>query len=358
VHTAILGTGMYVPPDCVGNDRLSRVMDTSPEWIVQRTGIETRHFARPDVSTSDLAVPAARAALADAGLDVDDVDYVVFATMTPDVYFPGAAPYFQRKIGMRDVPCLDIRQQCAGFLYGLQLADALIRSGQHRTVLVIGAEIHCGFMPWTCWDVLLDGVERKLPPEEFDLNTRFRDRLSLFGDGAGAFVLGARDDEEDEGDGPAHGVLDMLLRTRGEHAEMLHTPAGGTAYRPYFSPAMSASGAIVPIVEGREVFKLAVTLMPEVIEELLERNSLTLDDLDLVVMHQANLRINEAAQKRLGLPDHKVFNNIQRYGNTTAATLPMAYHEARAAGHGKPGDLVCFVALGSGLNWGSLLYRC
>jgi 3-oxoacyl-[acyl-carrier-protein] synthase-3 len=356
VRSVIRGTGTYVPPDRVDNHRLARVMDTSHEWIVQRTGIEARHYARPGVATSDLAVPAARAAIEDAGLDPGDIDYVVLATMTPDVYFPGSAPYLQRKLGLGDVPCLDIRQQCAGFVYGLQLADGMIRSGSYGNVLVIGAEVHAGFMPWTCWDVLLDGVERRLPPEEFALNTSYRDRLALFGDGAGAFVLCAEDD--DPGAPGSRGIQDVLLHTRGELAEKLYTPAGGSAFRPYFSAEMAARGETVPIVEGREVYRLAVTLMPEVVQALLERNGLSIDDLDLVVMHQANLRINEAVQKRLGLPDEKVFNNIQRYGNTTAATIPLAYHEARQAGHGRPGDLVCFVGLGSGLNWGGVLYRC
>ncbi len=360
VRVGIAGLGKHVPDRRMTNEDLTKLVETSDEWIVQRTGIHSRYYAPPGTATSDLAVPAARAAIADAGLDAGDIDYVVFATMTPDYYFPGSAPYFQRKLGMGgDVPCLDIRQQCSGFVYGLQLGDALIRSGQYRNVLLIGAEVHCGFMPWSCWDVLIDGVDREIPREEFVRNTRVRDKTILFGDGAGAFVLSGVGEEEQAGaDGGGPGIVDLLLHTRGELAEKLYTPAGGSAFRPYFSPEMSASGDVVPIVEGRDVYKLAVKLMPEVVEQLMERNGLTLDDLDLVVMHQANLRINEAAQKRLGLPDEKVFNNIQRYGNTTAATIPMAFHEARQAGHGEPGDLVCFVGLGSGLNWGAVLYRC
>jgi 3-oxoacyl-[acyl-carrier-protein] synthase-3 len=241
-------------------------------------------------------------------------------------------------------------------VYGLQLADALIRSQMYRNVLLVGAEVHCGFMPWTCWDVVLDGAERELSPEEFKENTRYRDRLALFGDGAGAFVLSA----EDEGsqNGQQRGLIDSVLHTRGEQAEKLCIQGGGSAFRPYFSAEMAARGDTVPIVEGRDVYRMAVTLMPEVVLELAQRNGITVDDLDLIVMHQANLRINEAVQQRLGLPDSKVFNNIQRYGNTTAATIPMAYHEARRAGHARPGDLVCFVGLGSGLNWGGVLYRC
>ena len=350
MRTIVKGTGMYVPDNVVDNHRLSKVMDTSDDWIRQRTGIVTRHFADPGQATSDLAVPAARAALAEAGLAAEDVDYVVLATMTPDYYFPGVGSILQRKLGLPKVPCLDIRQQCAGFLYGMQVADALIRSGGYRNVLLVGAEVHDGFMPWS-WDVVLGRADREVSEEEFARNTRFRDRTVLFGDGAGAFVLSASDD----GDA---GIVDVEVRSDGEHAEAMWVPAGGSAFRPYFDPAMHARGDIVPIVEGREVFRMAVTLMPESVLSILSDNGYALGDLRLLVMHQANLRINEAVQKRLGLPDDRVYNNIQKYGNTTAATLPMAFHEARAARGLVPGDLVCFVALGSGLNWGAALYRC
>jgi 3-oxoacyl-[acyl-carrier-protein] synthase-3 len=205
-------------------------------------------------------------------------------------------------------------------------------------------------MPWTEWDVLFDGSERQVSEEERALNTRYRDRIVLFGDGAGAALVCP-------GEGDGEGVLDVLVHTDGTMAEKLWVPGGGSAYRPYFAPAMSECGDIVPVVEGREVYRMAVTLMPEVVLQILERNGLTPDDVDLLVMHQANLRINEAVQKRLGLADEKVFNNIERYGNTTAATIPMAFHEARKAGRVRPGDLVCFVALGSGVNWGAVLYR-
>ncbi len=178
-----------------------------------------------------------------------------------------------------------------------------------------------------------------------------RDRVVLFGDGAGAVVVEASDDD-------SRGVIDCLLHTNGNEAERLWTKAGGSAFRPYFHPDMFTSGDYVPVVEGRKVYALAVTFMPKVTLEILERNGLTLDDLDLVIMHQANLRINEGVQKRLDLPDEKVFNNIQKYGNTTAATIPIAFHEALDQGRAKPGDLVCFVGLGSGLNWGAILYRC
>jgi 3-oxoacyl-[acyl-carrier-protein] synthase III len=350
MRAVIRGTGMYVPPFVVDNHRLSRVMDTTDEWIQQRTGIVQRHYAAHGVATSDLAVPAALDAIRDAGLTPADIDYVVFATMTPDYYFPGSGAVFQAKAGLGKIPCLDIRQQCAGFVYALQVADALVRSGHSRRTLVIGAEVHCSLQPWRTWDLIFGDPERQISAEEFEWNTRFRDRTVLFGDGAGAVVV-----TREEGD--ERGILDCLLHTDGALADRLWVNAGGSANRPYFHPDMYEDGRIVPIVEGREVFRLAVTLMPEVMLQVLERNGLKLADVDLVIFHQANLRINEAAQRRLGLPDEKVFNNIQQYGNTTAATIPIALHEAIRAGRVKRGDLLCFVALGSGLNWGAVLYR-
>jgi len=353
MRSVITGTGMYIPEASVDNHALAKIMDTSDEWIQVRTGITKRQYAAPDQATSDLAVPACRQAIEKAGLKAEDIDYLVFATMTPDYYFPGSAPFLQRKLGLEHVPCLDIRQQCAGFVYALQLADALIRSGQYRKVLVVGAEVHASMIPWSdqTWKTVLGEVDGGVSSEEFKKNTETRDRLVLFGDGAGAVVVEAREDGDS-------GVVDCLLHTNGDEAERLWTKAGGSAYRPYFTPEMYDSGDVVPIVEGRKVYALAVTFMPKVTLEILERNGLTLDDLDLVIMHQANLRINEGVQKRLGLPDEKVFNNIQNYGNTTAGTIPIAYHEALEQGRAKPGDLIAFVGLGSGLNWGAILYRC
>jgi 3-oxoacyl-[acyl-carrier-protein] synthase-3 len=352
MRARISGTGMFVPPTVITNHALNRIMDTSDEWIQVRTGIVERRFADDDNASSDMAVPAVRDALVDAGIGLDEVEYLIFATMTPDYYFPGSGPFLQRKLGMPHVPCLDIRQQCAGFIYGLQLADALVRSAQYRKILVVGAEVHSCLQPWNqlSWEVVLGDAEGPIPPEEYDRNTETRDRTVLFGDGAGAVVVEATDDDD-------RGVLDCLIHTNGEEAERLWINAGGSAFRPYFHPDMHHSGDVTAIVEGRKVYALAVTAMPEVTMEILDRNGLTLDDIDLLIMHQANLRINEGVQKRLGLPDDKVFNNIHRYGNTTAATIPLAYHEARQQGRVKEGDLVCFVGLGSGLNWGAVLYR-
>jgi 3-oxoacyl-[acyl-carrier-protein] synthase-3 len=351
MRATITGTGMYVPETIVDNHALARIMDTSDEWIRVRTGIEERHYADPDAATSDMALPAAAQAMEDAGIGPDDIDYLIVATMTPDMYFPGSAPFLQRKLGLPVIPCLDIRQQCAGFVYALQLADAMVRSGQHRNLLVVGAEVHTCLIPWKSWDVVYGRSDGPVPPDEWQHNTETRDRTVLFGDGGGAVVVSATEDDN-------HGILDVLLNTDGTQAERLCTRAGGSAYRPYFHPGMIESGDITPMVEGREVYRLAVSNMPQVTRDILERNSFTLDDLDLLILHQANLRINEGVQKRLGLPDERVFNNIQRYGNTTAATIPIAFHEARQQSRVKSGDLVCFTGLGSGVNWGSVLYRC
>ncbi len=352
MRAVIRGTGLYAPPDVVPNERMSRLMDTTDEWIIQRTGIRERRFARQDQATSDMAVPAARQALEEAGLRPEDLDYIVFATMTPDHYFPGAGPIFQRKLGVTHVPCLDIRQQCAGFLFGMQLVDAMVRSGQRKNVLLVGAEVHAGFMPWTRWDIAFGESDDRVSDEEFAWNTQFRDRTVLFADAGGAMVFSA---EEGEGSG---GLEDVMVHSDGQYAEKMWVDGAGSAYRPWIDPKMASEGRIVPIVLGREVFRMAVTVMPDAVQTILKRNGYTLDDVDLLIMHQANLRINEAVQKKLELPDEKVFNNIQRYGNTTAATLPLAFHEARAERDLSPGKLVCFVALGSGLSWGAALYRC
>ncbi|HEX6202845.1 MAG TPA: 3-oxoacyl-[acyl-carrier-protein] synthase III C-terminal domain-containing protein, partial [Thermoanaerobaculia bacterium] len=293
---------------------------------------------------------------ADAGVEPGEVDYLVCATMTPDHYFPGAGTLIQARLGIDPLPALDIRQQCANFAYGLQVVDALIGGGVARTVLLVGTDVHTSLMPFSegTWAVL-DGREESLPAEEREQNSRWRHLLVLFGDGAGAFVFRAGQDDGDA-DG-ARGILGARLYGDGGQKEVLYVPGGGSASRPWVTPEMIAAGDTVPIMDGRQVFKLAVTRMPEVTRDLLADHGYGLDDLDLLVMHQANLRINQAAQKALGLPDEKVFNNIQRYGNTTSATLPLAFHEARQAGLAPEGSLVAFTALGAGLHWGSVLMR-
>jgi len=340
---------MYVPEGVVTNERLSLVMDTTDDWIRQRTGIEERRFARRGASSSTLGVEAARRALADAGLEAGELDLIIFATMTPDHYFPGNGGLLARALGLNTTHALDIRMQCAGFLSGLQVADAFIRSGAARRVLLVGAECHAAFFPFADadWAVLFGESEGPISPEARAWGTAHRDRAVIFGDGAGAFVL------ESNASGDGRGFLGFLMRTDGGHWDKLYVPGGGSASFPYFSPEMYADNRTVPIVEGRQVYRLATTAMPEIVREALGRHGRELGALSLLLMHQANLRINEAVQKSLGLSDTQVFNNIQRYGNTTAATLPLVFHEAKRAGRVPEGGLVGFTALGAGLHWGA-----
>lgn len=345
----IRGSGMYVPPQVVTNEMMSRFMDTSDDWIIQRTGIRERRFVERGIGSAGLGVKAAEAALADAGLGIDDIDFIVFATMTPDHYFPGNGGLLARELGMKTTHALDIRMQCAGFLSGLQTADAFIRSGMYERILLVGAEVHSGLMPWpqSVWDVMLGTSPGPCDPEWYAKATGMRDRAVLFGDGAGAFVLEANE----SGDG--RGFAAFAMYTDGVHWDKLYVPGVGCKSRPYVTTEMVETLETIPIVEGRQVFRLAAHLMPEAVREVLAAHGKTLSDLDLLLMHQANLRINEAAQKQLGLPNEKVFNNIEKYGNTTAATLPIAFHEAKLAGRIERGDLVVFTALGAGLHWGA-----
>jgi 3-oxoacyl-[acyl-carrier-protein] synthase III len=339
---------MFVPEGVVTNERLSRMMDTTDEWIRQRTGIGERRFARRGESSSRLGAEAARRALVDAGLSAEDLDLIVFATMTPDHYFPGNGGLVARELGLSSTPALDIRMQCAGFLSGLQVADAFIRSGSARRVLLVGAECHASLFQWSeeDWQVLFGERNGEPSPDALAWG-----RAVIFGDGAGAFVLEAND----SGDG--RGFLGFIMHTDGSQWDKLYVPGGGSASFPYFTPEMFADQRTVPIVEGRQVFRLATTALPGIVREILDRHGVALDSLSLLLMHQANLRINEAVQKQLGLPDDRVFNNIQRYGNTTAATLPLVFHEAREEGRVKPGEYVAFAALGAGLHWGAALLR-
>jgi 3-oxoacyl-[acyl-carrier-protein] synthase-3 len=349
MRTVVVGSGFVVGEHKVENHQLSRVCETSDQWIRERTGIEERYYVADGTTTSDLGVRAARAALDDARLKPEEIDYVVFATMTPDYYFPGCGALLQAKLGLGHVPSLDIRQQCTGFIYGLQVSNALLKSGVAKKLLLVGAEIHSGFMPWKDHGMVFGTTDERPTPEEMAFNTRYRDRTVLFGDAGGAVVLTTSNDEQ-------RGFIDAILCTDGSNAEKLYVPSG-FAWRPYLTEAMIREGRHIPEMDGRQVFRMAVTKLPEVIRTILERNQLTLDDVKLIIPHQANLRINEAVQKALGLSDERVYNNIQRYGNTTAATIPIAYHECRKAGRIQPGDLVCFVGLGAGFHWGAALLR-
>jgi 3-oxoacyl-[acyl-carrier-protein] synthase-3 len=353
-RAVLAGTGVAIPPLEVDNDMLARIIDTSDPWIRERSGIVTRYYVHAGVASSDLGAEAARGALEEAGIEAGEVDYLVCATMTPDHYFPGTGTLIQQKLGIPPLPALDIRQQCAGFAYGLQVVDALIRSGLARTVLLVGADVHTSLMPFSSrtFEVLHGRDPGPLSEQDRAWNSQFRHLLVLFGDGAGAMVF--RRGEAGDGD---RGILGAVLYGDGAHRDILYVPGGGSRCRPFVSVEMVQRAETVPVMDGRAVFKLAVTRMPEVTREVLRRCGYGVADLDLLVMHQANLRINEAAQKALGLPDGKVHNNIQKYGNTTSATLPLAFHEARQLGKAPAGSLVAFTALGAGLHWGSVLMR-
>ena len=350
-RAVLVGSGSEIAPHRVTNDMMARLMDTSDAWIRERSGVETRYFVDPGTATSDLGAAAAAHALERAGVAKDEIDLVVFATMTPDHYFPGSGSILQAKLGLRPVPCFDIRQQCSGFLYGLQLVDAHVRSGLARTALLVGAEVHSGFMPWSGpqWDYLYGRSDTPPTPEERAWNTRFRHLTVLFGDAAAAVVLRASDGER--------GVLDQELHADGTDFDKLYVPGTGFKSRPYTDPEQFRRGDHIPVMDGRYVFKMATTNMVAVAQALLKRNRLGVDDLAMVLMHQANKRINEYCQKALGLPDHKVVHNIERYGNTTAATIPLLWDECVRGGRIKPGDLVLMVAFGAGLTWGATLVR-
>ena len=352
-RAVIAGSGSAIPPRRVTNDMLARIMDTSDAWIRERSGVEARRYVEPGTATSDLGAQAARQALETAGLSARDVDLVVFATMTPDHYFPGAGALLQAKLEMRDVPCFDIRQQCVGFLYGLELVDAHIRAGLARTVLLVGAEVHSGFMPYSAanWEHLYDAARPGPTPEEHAWNSRFRHLTVLFGDAGAAVVLVADED------GGGRGLVDHALHTDGSEYDKLYVPGAGFKHRPYVDAGQIERGDHIPVMEGRQVFKMATTRMVEVARQVLERNGVGVGDLAMVLMHQANKRINKHCQKALGLPDEKVPHNIQEYGNTTAATIPLLWDENVRAGRIRPRDLVLLVAFGAGMSWGATLLR-
>ncbi|HJV47641.1 MAG TPA: beta-ketoacyl-ACP synthase III [Geothrix sp.] len=350
MRSVITGTGIGIPPHVVTNEALSRLMDTSDEWIRVRSGIQERRYAEPGQGSTDLGVLASRNALADAGLAATDIDAAIFATMTPDHILPGNGPLLQVALGLRDIPTFDIRQQCSGFLYGLELADLFIQSGRYRRVLLVGAEVHTPFMPWHLgWDTLIGRETREITEAERAENTLSRDRTVLFGDGAGAVIVEARDGEA--------GLGAIRLHTDGSGAGVLTMHGAGFKRRPFITHAQIDAGETLPVMSGKEVFKSAVTLMPQAVREVCEASGLAVEALDLVLVHQANLRIIEGVQKALGLPPDKVPHNIERYGNTTAATLPLLFHECRVQGLVRPGMNLVFTALGSGLHWGAALYR-
>lgn len=350
MRSVITGTGIGIPPNVVTNADLSKLMDTSDEWIRVRSGIQERRYAEPGQGSTDLGAIACRAAIEDAGLTPADIDVVIFATMTPDHVLPGNGPLLQVALELRDIPTFDIRQQCSGFLYGLELADLFIQSGRYRRVLLVGAEAHTPFMPWHLgWDTLIGLSTREITEAERAANTAIRDRTVLFGDGAGAVVIEAREGEV--------GLGPIRLHTDGTGAGVLTMTGASFKRRPFVTTEQIEAGETVPVMSGKEVFKSAVTLMPQAVREVCEASGLAVEALDLVLVHQANLRIIEGVQKALGLAPEQVPHNIERYGNTTAATLPILFHECRTQGLVKPGMNLVFTALGSGLHWGAALYR-
>jgi 3-oxoacyl-[acyl-carrier-protein] synthase-3 len=349
MRTRIVGSGFATGERLITNDDLSKLMDTTDAWIRERTGIEQRYYAEHGTTTSDLAARAAEQALTDASVAKSEVDFVVFATMTPDYFFPGCGGILLRKLGIKGIPALDIRQQCSGFIYGLSVCDALLKSGQARTVLLVGAEVHSNFIPWKHWEHLFGRSPEGPDEKDRAFNSQFRDRAVLFGDGAGAVVLRAEEGER--------GLLGFALHSDGTNFEDLYVNAAGMAFRPYLNDEQVRESRLMPVMNGRSVFRMAVTHLPEVIREVCAGSGVRLEEVDMLIAHQANLRINEAVQKALKLPDERVFNNIARYGNTTAASIPIAFHECRKAGRIHEGSLVCFAALGSGFHWGATLLR-
>lgn len=345
----IIGTGAYVPGKPITNTDLARVMDTSDEWIRQRTGIVQRHFCEPGEGPAALGLHAARAALDDAGLEPTAIDYVLFGTMTPDYIFPGSGSLLAANLGCGTVPALDLRAQCAAFPFSLQVAEGLLRSRAARRVLIVGAEAHAGLMPWRDWDILR-GRRAGAPDEQaFALATEHRGWAILFGDGAGAVIV--------EGTPEANsGLVAIDLHTDGRYAEQLYIPAG-FRNQPYASEADVAAGRFFPAMDGREVFKHAVTKLPRSVQAVCKKANVRLEDVDWFVAHQANARINDAICERLKVDPRRVPSNIDRYGNTSGATIPILLDEMRRDGRIQGGQLVCFLALGAGLHWGSALYR-
>ncbi len=329
-RTTILGTGFAVPDRVVTNDDLAGLMDTSDQWIRERTGIEQRRWVREGQTSVDLALPAAQRALEAAGLIAKDIDAIVFATSTPDHFCPGNGVYLQRALGAGHLPALDIRAQCSGFVYGLSVADAWIKSGQYERILLVGEEIQSTGM---------------------EVTTAGRHTAVIFADGAGAAVLGPVDAAEERG------LLGFDLHTDGDYAEKLWVDAPGSMYHPRISASQLTEGRQWLQMDGREVFRHAVTRMPESATAALAKAGYGWSDVNLLIPHQANLRISEAVQKSLKLRDDQVYNNIMRYGNTTSATIPIALDECVRSGRLKRGDLLVVTAFGSGFMWGSCVIR-
>jgi len=329
IRTRIIGTGCAVPERVVTNEELSRLMDTSDEWIRTRTGIQERRWVREGETGAELSHRAADQALAMAGLRPTDLDAIVYATCTPDHFIPGNGVFLQRAMGVPGIPAMDVRMACSGFVYALSVADAWIRAGAYGRILVVGAEVQSTGL---------------------DITTEGRNTAVIFADGAGAAVLAPSAQAD-------HGLLSFDLHSDGTNAEMLWVDAPGSMYHPRVSHAQIDQGRHYVSMDGKEVFRHAVTCMPESVRAALAKADLAVSDVSLLLPHQANLRISEMVQRKLELRDDQVYNNIQHYGNTTAATIPIMLDETLRAGRIKSGDIVVLTAFGAGFAWGSTVMR-
>ena len=325
----ISGTGFYLPPRIVTNDELSSYMDTTDEWIQERTGIKERRYVEKGVGPSDLAISATEEALKAAGLKVSDIDFIIFATSTPDFYAPGSGCVLQEKMGFNEIGALDIRVQCSGFIYGLSIAEQYIRTGNFKNILLIGAEVQSTAM---------------------NLTDEGRDTAIIFGDGAGAAIISATEENK--------GILSTHMHSEGKYLKelWLEAPASNAGH-PRITREVLDEGKQYLKMNGKEVFRHAITRFPEVINEALEANNLTSENINLLIPHQANLRITQMVQKRLGLSNDQVFSNIHKYGNTTAATIPIALAEAFNEGRIKEGDILVLAAFGAGFTWASAVMK-
>jgi len=332
-NSKITGLGYYVPDNIVTNDDLSHIIDTNDEWIQERTGIqERRHIIRGEDTTTSMGVKAARIAIERSGVAYEDIDFVVFATLSPDYYFPGPGVLVQRDLGLRTVGALDVRNQCSGFVYAMSVADQYIKTGMYKNILVIGSEVHSVGL---------------------DMTTRGRGVSVIFGDGAGAAVMSREEDT-------TKGILSTHLHSEGLHAEELIVKAPGMGGR-WVTDILADNDpddeSYLPYMNGQFVFKNAVVRFAEVINEGLQANNLQISDIDMLIPHQANLRISQFIQQKFKLTDDRVYNNIQKYGNTTAASIPIALTEAWEQGKIKEGDTVVLAAFGSGFTWGSVIMK-
>lgn len=348
--TKITGVGVATPEHVVTNHDLAQIMDTTHEWIVKRTGVEQRYCVAPGQGSSDLAIEACQAALADAEVDVADVDLLLTATMTPDEFVPGIAPTVQNSLGLDTIGAYDIRQQCSGFLYALDAADAAIATGRASTVLVVGAEAHSGYFPYgDSWRILRGETDEPPSAVDYEAATAARGYSILFGDAAGAFVLQASDETA--------GVVSSSLHTDGAFADLIRVRAAGFKSQPWLDVAQIEAGLHHPTFSGLELFRQASIRMPESVRMVAKKANVLVDDIDFVVAHQANERILDAVRKEMGIDTQVLPSNIAKYGNTTAATLPLMFEDLWTTGRIASGSLVCFTAFGAGAHWGALLYR-